>query len=672
MSDKQEDDLKRAFAEAADTAPDDQAKQRAMEAALAAFDQAQEKNAGQDQGSADPARPISEPTEKGRKTMSQQIMKWSRSSVAAASLLVAVAVVWTWQGQLNEVVVLPDTGALMDEAEVKSEPLMEGYGSATGQSVADRRQEVAPARTREMAEEVMPATAPPPVLAEADMMASGSAGPMASFIAPSTAEIAADPMPRPGYQDEGRDDFTNFEDNPVHRVTDEPVSTFAVDVDTASYSFVRRQLNYGLLPQPDAVRVEEIINYFDYAYPLPDSRDQPFDTHVQVMDSPWNGNNKLLHIGIQGYELAREARPRTNLVFLLDVSGSMDSPDKLPLVKQSLNLLLDQLGDDDHVAIAVYAGAAGTVLAPTPASDRRTIRAAMERLQAGGSTAGGEGIRLAYQLARESFDGDAVNRVILATDGDFNVGITDHDELQGFIERQREEGIYLSVLGFGEGNYHDSLMQTLAQNGNGIAAYIDTLGEAQKVLVEEATSALFPIANDVKIQVHFNPATVSEYRLIGYETRALSREDFNNDQVDAGDIGAGHSVTAIYEFTPVGESGLIEPGRYEETAEPAAEHADEYAFVRLRYKLPGESDSILLEQPVAVDGPQVSELLQREARFATAVAGFAQLLRGGRYTGDWDYDDALALAQANKGEDEYGYRTELVQLIRKAKTASAM
>ena len=359
-------------------------------------------------------------------------------------------------------------------------------------------------------------------------------------------------------------------------------------------------------------------------------------------------------------------------MFLLDVSGSMDSPDKLPLVKQSLTLLLDQLGQDDRVAIAVYAGAAGTVLPPTPASDRQTIRSALDKLQAGGSTAGGEGIRLAYQLARESFDKNAVNRVILATDGDFNVGITDHDELRGFVERQRSEGIYLSVLGFGQGNYHDSLMQELAQNGNGIAAYIDTFSEARKVLVEEATSALFPIANDVKIQVHFNPATVSEYRLIGYETRALRREDFSNDKVDAGDIGAGHSVTAIYEFTPAGATGLLEPGRYEQPPAATEQHADEYAFVRLRYKLPGESSSRLIEQPVAVSGAGASELLRREARFATAVAGFAQLLRGGRFTGDWGYDEALALAQANKGEDPFGYRTELVQLIRKAMAAAPL
>jgi Ca-activated chloride channel family protein len=297
---------------------------------------------------------------------------------------------------------------------------------------------------------------------------------------------------------------------------------------------------------------------------------------------------------------------------------------------------------------------------------------ALNQLQAGGSTAGGAGIKLAYQLARDSFDSNAVNRVILATDGDFNVGITDREELKGFVERQREEGIFLSVLGFGQGNYKDQMMQTLAQNGNGIAAYIDTLGEAQKVLVNEATSALFPIAKDVKIQMEFNPATVSEYRLLGYETRALNREDFSNDAVDAGDIGAGHSVTAIYEITPVGEPGLIESGRYEELAEtPKTDKSGEYGFLRLRYKLPAEDKSKLIEQPV-MSASEAPALIRREAGFATAVAGFAQLLKGGKYTGSWDYDDALNLAQANKGDDEYGYRTEFVQLIRKAKTASAL
>lgn len=485
----------------------------------------------------------------------------------------------------------------------------------------------------------------------------------------------ADLPQQPYYQDEGRDRFGEFEQNRVRLVAEEPVSTFSADVDTASYSFVRRMLNSGVLPQSDAVRAEELINYFDYAYPLPESRQLPFKPTVAVTASPWAEGRKLMHIGIKGYDLDPASKPRTNLVFLLDVSGSMNSPDKLPLVKQSLELLLTTLNPDDTVAIAVYAGAAGVVLEPTPVKDKQKILDAMRQLRAGGSTAGAQGIRLAYELADSQFEENAINRVILATDGDFNVGITNQRELQSFIERKREQGVFLSVLGFGQGNYQDALMQTLAQNGNGIAAYIDTLGEAQKVLVEEASSTLFPIARDVKLQVEFNPAMVAEYRLIGYETRHLNREDFRNDAVDAGDIGAGHSVTAIYEFTPVGSASLqIEQSRYAPKAPDMAERNSEYAFVKIRYKLPGEDSSRLITQPVSRDhaiepGQQGTA---GEVGFATAVAGFAQILKGGRYTGEYSYDDVIELALRTRGNDPYGYRTEFVQLARKAKSAAAM
>ncbi len=491
-----------------------------------------------------------------------------------------------------------------------------------------------------------------------------------------------EPVASPPYPaDEGRDRFEAFEQNRVRRVAEDPVSTFSVDVDTASYSFVRRQLESGVLPQPDAVRVEELINYFDYAYPLPENRDVPFRPTVAVSDSPWADGRKLLHIGIKGYDLAAGARPRSNLVFLLDVSGSMNSPDKLPLVRQSMELLLSELRPEDTVAIAVYAGAAGTVLEPTPVREKQKIVAALNQLNAGGSTAGAQGLRLAYELAEANFDEDAVNRVILATDGDFNVGLTNDRELQGFVERKRDAGIFLSVLGFGQGNYQDQLMQTLAQNGNGVAAYIDTLSEARKVLVEEASSSLFPIAKDVKIQVEFNPATVAEYRLIGYETRHLNREDFNNDAVDAGDIGAGHTVTAIYEITPVGSTARqVEERRYaREPERPLGRRGittnGEYAFLKIRYKLPAEDRSRLVEQPIRQGSDALGtlpEALRRELDFATSVAGFAQLLKGGRYTGDFGYDDVIVLAQANKGDDPYGYRTEFVQLARMAKTAAAM
>lgn len=475
-----------------------------------------------------------------------------------------------------------------------------------------------------------------------------------------------------------RDRFSHEDESNVKLVAEQPISTFSIDVDTASYSFVRRQLNRGVLPSEDAVRVEEMVNYFDYQYPVPTVREEPFATQVHVIDSPWHAGNKLVHIGIKGYDIDKNVQPDSNLVFLVDVSGSMDAPDKLPLVKQSMGLLLDSLKPTDTVAIVVYAGAAGAVLEPTSVGDKGKILAALDQLQAGGSTAGAQGLALAYQLAERNFKKGSVNRVILATDGDFNVGITQDESLEDFVARKRQTGIYLSVFGFGEGNYQDALMQALAQNGNGVAAYIDTLGEAQKVLVTEATSALFPIANDVKIQVEFNPATVAEYRLIGYETRALNREDFNNDKVDAGDIGAGHTVTAIYEITPVdSKAKLVDAPRYPQQAAKAKSDHKELGFLKLRYKLPGETQSHLVSTSIAEstgvrEQASADNLSQAEVNFSVAVAGFAQILRGGKYTGDWNYDDVIEMAQKNKGDDLYGYRTEFVQLVRKAKTAKGM
>lgn len=467
---------------------------------------------------------------------------------------------------------------------------------------------------------------------------------------------------------DARDRFRDIDSNPVKQAAVEPLSTFSIDVDTSSYSFVRRALMHNVLPPKDAVRVEEMVNYFPYDYEGPSDRAQPFRANVSLMQTPWNADTKLMRIGIRGYSLAGTQRPRANLVFLIDTSGSMEEPDKLPLLLNSFRLLLDTLSSEDSVAIVTYAGSAGTVLEPTKVSERGTILAALDRLTAGGSTAGAEGIRQAYSLAARNFDKAGVNRVILATDGDFNVGISDPRALQDFVERERASGIYLSVLGFGEGNYNDELMQALAQNGNGNAAYIDTLGEARKVLVDEAGSTLFPIANDVKIQVEFNPATVSEYRLIGYETRLLASEDFNNDRVDAGDIGAGHTVTALYEVTPKGSAGrLVDPLRY--GAKDAPQGAGgEYAFVKIRYKLPGEGESRLIATPVTA----AQDVPSAETGFAAAVAAFGQILRGGEFTKSFGYDDVLALAAANRGRDEYGYRSEFLTLVRLAKSARAM
>ncbi|HWR98439.1 MAG TPA: VWA domain-containing protein [Candidatus Methanoperedens sp.] len=484
-------------------------------------------------------------------------------------------------------------------------------------------------------------------------------------------------LPPPSQQYVGRDRFEKIVENPVKVAAEEPVSTFSIDVDTASYAFVRRALNEGHLPQKDAVRIEELVNYFDYDYPAPTDREAPFRASVAVFPTPWNAETKLALLALRGLEVRPERRPRANLVFLVDVSGSMASADKLPLLKSAFRLLVENLAAEDSVAIVVYAGAAGTVLEPTPARQRARILAAIDRLEAGGSTAGAAGITQAYALAEANFDPGGVNRVILATDGDFNVGITNPEELKGFVERKRASGVYLTVLGFGQGNLNDALMQKLAQNGNGTAVYIDTLSEARKVLVEEAGSTLVPIAQDVKIQVEFNPAQVAEYRLIGYETRLLRREDFHDDRVDAGDVGAGHRVTALYEIAPAGGRGRrIDDLRYGGRAPdaPAWTRGDgtaaEYAFLKIRYKLPGEERSRLIETPIspAQEYRTLAEV-PAEARFAAAVAAFGQILRGDARVGSFTYEDVLALAGSARGEDAYGYRAEFLNLVRLAGSA---
>ena len=456
--------------------------------------------------------------------------------------------------------------------------------------------------------------------------------------------------------------FANAQTNPLKVTTENPVSTFSIDVDTASYAIVRSSLMRGQLPPKDAVRVEEMVNYFPYAYPAPEG-ETPFRPTITVSPTPWNEGTQLVHIGIQG-ELPQIAdRAPLNLVFLIDTSGSMQDPTKLPLLKQSFRLLLSELRPEDQVSIVTYAGSAGQVLEPTAASERTKILSALEQLEAGGSTAGQAGLQQAYQVAEGMTAEGEVTRVILATDGDFNVGLSDPEALEDFIASKRKSGTFLSVLGFGRGNLDDATMQALAQNGNGQAAYIDTLGEARKVLVDQLTGALFPIANDVKIQVEFNPSQIAEYRLIGYETRALRREDFSNDKVDAGDIGAGHTVTVIYEVTPVGSDAIRNgPLRYSEQL--ANDGSEEIGFFKLRYKLPGESQSKLIEEPIFAGQGEAD----RDVQFSYAIAGFGQLLRGGEYLGSWSYGDAIALANAAKGEDPFGYRAEAVTLIRLAET----
>ena len=462
--------------------------------------------------------------------------------------------------------------------------------------------------------------------------------------------------------------YEKTDPNPVKLVTEEPVSTFSSDVDATAYSVMRRYISANnMLPPSDSVRVEEYVNYFDYQYAEPKSADAPFTPTVWVTPSPWTEGARLMHIGVKGFDLQPAETPDANIVLLLDVSGSMEAENKLPLVKKSVELLIDEMSKDDRISIVVYAGAAGVVLEPTPGNQKTKILAALKNLSAGGSTAGGEGLALAYKLAEENFAKDKVNRIILATDGDFNVGVVDADSLEDFVARKRKSGIFLTVLGFGEGNYNDVIAQKIAQAGNGAAAYIDTLNEARKVLVREFRSTLFPIAKDLKFQVEFNPAVVAEYRLIGYETRLLSREDFNNDAIDAGNIGSVHTVTALYELALAGsDARLIDDRRYA-TAPAVAGKTDEFAFVRLRYKLPEEDESRLIETPVpTADAFSSLGKAPRDARFAAAVAAFGQKLQRAGHTDDYSYDEIIALAQGAKGDDPYGDRAEFINPVRAA------
>ncbi|MFC6196714.1 vWA domain-containing protein [Ponticaulis profundi] len=498
---------------------------------------------------------------------------------------------------------------------------------------------------------------------------------MQRAVSPSQA-YSPTPMPIMEPPPVDRERYEDVDDNPVKRVADEPVSTFSVDVDTASYARTRRFLTDGTLPPKDAVRVEELINYFDYSYPLPEAADPPFSTNVSVVPSPWKSGNELIQIGLQGYNIEADERPAMNLTLLVDVSGSMSSPDKLPLAKKALGMLVDNMSEKDTISVAVYAGAAGMVLEPTPGNEKSKIMAALEGMAAGGSTAGGEGLRLAYSLAEQNFDEDSVNRVMLLTDGDFNVGVTSDERLEDFVSRKRDSGVFLSVMGFGRGNYNDAMMQKIAQAGNGMAAYVDTVNEARKLLNDDLSGSLFTIAKDVKIQVEFNPAKVSEYRLIGYETRMLEEADFNNDKVDAGEIGAGHTVTALYEVTPVdADSALTGERRYEgnKSGETNADPSAEYGFLKLRYKLPDEDTSKLIEVPITNDlAFETLDEAPLYTRFATAVAGFGQLLKGSSFiSDDFDYDSVIELALDARGEDAFGYRSEFVQLARSAKTAAA-
>lgn len=685
------DDLKRKLESLDVPPPSEEAKTRALYMAMQAFEEHQKKSA---QGSAQGIRPIHNP-----------LMGWIRSlsmkkayvfAGSCAAVAVVLAITTTHYSAIMQPVMVPSEPVKSDvPAVAPSQPEIAAEHQAMNEknktiTLADPKPSIAsPASIapgmagardkKEMAfnaeRENRSGDAPGKV---SSVMASGkpqAERSLAAGMSPYSSDNDRIYYPVPTYT--GQDKFDSFVANPIKIVNQEPVSTFSIDVDTASYSFVRRMINGGSLPPKDAVRVEEMVNYFHYNYALPENTSEPFKPNVTVYPTPWNKDTKLLHIGIKGYDIAKAEKRPSNLVFLIDVSGSMSSPDKLPLAKNAMRMLLDSLSPDDTVGIVTYAGYAGTALEPTKVANKQTIIAAIDQLGAGGSTAGAEGIRQAYALAEAHKVKDGVNRVILATDGDFNVGITDQTQLKQFIEQKRESGVFLSVLGFGQGNYNDALMQTLAQHGNGNAAYIDNLSEARKVLVEEASSTLFSIAKDVKIQIEFNPKLISEYRLVGYESRMLKREDFNNDKVDAGEVGSGHAVTAIYEITPAGakSQGPDELRYQKEAAKPIEDKGNftgEYGFLKIRYKLPSESVSKLITTPITTAQEQGDiKYTSDDVRFATAVAGFGQLLKSDSNIRNFTFDEVVALADGARGNDPFGYRAEFVNLARLAKSLQA-
>ncbi|WP_137805964.1 VWA domain-containing protein [Pseudomonas sp. G(2018)] len=489
------------------------------------------------------------------------------------------------------------------------------------------------------------------------------AAPMAGFAPmPAGEAYPQDSYPQ-GYRDEQREQYQALADNPIHSVTEAPVSTFSADVDTGAYANVRRLLNQGRLPPEGAVRLEEMVNYFPYDYALP-TDGSPFGVTTELAASPWNPHTRLLRIGIKASDRAVAQLAPANLVFLVDVSGSMDRREGLPLVKSTLKLLVDQLREQDRVSLVVYAGESRVVLEPTSGRDKVKIRTAIDQLTAGGSTAGASGIELAYQMAQQAFIPKGINRVLLATDGDFNVGISDFNSLKQMAVDKRKTGVSLTTLGFGVDNYNEHLMEQLADAGDGNYAYIDNLREARKVLVDQLGSTLAVVAKNVKLQVEFNPAQVSEYRLLGYENRALKREDFSNDKVDAGEIGAGHTVTALYEIVPTGEKGWLEPLRYGKASAAVSDKNGELAMLRVRYQLPEGGNSRLIERPITDRVTPASD----DLRFAAAVAAFSQQLKDGRYTGEFSLKDTEALARGARGADRFGLRSEFVQLVELAQS----
>ena len=653
--------------------PREAARARALTAARAAFDAENKKIGTAPKGKAAGGRLMSIINSlKGISIMDLRIPV----GTAAIALLV-LPLGW----QLYSSTALTQTGQLVPHVDQPAELAAE----ATPQPVAAPPQREETQAAADMAQDTEAAVMAPPAPAPAAVvsgaphpqdavgravattkMTVGAAPPLMSAAPAPTggimAESAADHFIPPIATRTSGDEFTTFDEQRLKIAAEEPVSTFSLDVDTASYAYTRRMLEDGFVPEPDAVRIEELINYFPYDYAPAPSAAVPFQPSVMVYPTPWNNKTQILQIGIKGFE-PEIADTRSNLVFLIDTSGSMNDADKLPLLKRAFGLLLDQLSADDTVSIVTYAGSAGVALEPTSADQKATIMAALDKLEASGSTAGAEGIALAYRLAEQARIAGGTNRVILATDGDFNVGISDPKALANFIAIKRDSGVSLSVLGFGRGNLGDATMQALAQTGNGNASYISSFAEAKKVLVEKIGGTLHTIAKDVKVQVEFNPAVVAEYRLIGYETRFLNREDFNNDAVDAGDVGAGTTVTALYEITPVGSGAeLVDPLRYG-NGQPG-DATGEIAFLKMRYKLPDSDVSQLIEQPVTADlvyGDIADAGV--DAQFAVSVAAFGQKLRGSAYGSAMGWREVEALARAGRGEDAGGYRAEFIRLV---------
>ncbi len=566
------------------------------------------------------------------------------------ALLAAVAAGCTTSGQpeRREVATSSDRPVPARTEDVRARADLAGGAVATQRPMPPAREQKGEAASIELREPpAPPATVAPPAQRPAEPAVS----------------LGRMPPAGPG-EAANRENYAAHGDNPVQRTAEAPVSTFSIDVDTGAYSNVRHMLNAGRLPPADAVRTEEFINYFDYAYTPPRERDIPFSVTTELAPAPWNEKRTLLLVGVQAFRVDPADIPAANLVFLIDTSGSMESPDKLDLLKASFKQMLPRLRAQDRVSIVVYAGSAGLVLPPTPGDQRDTIAAALDRLQAGGSTNGGAGIELAYATAQRAYIPHGVNRVLLATDGDFNVGTVSTEALKTLVADRRKSGIALTTLGFGEGNYNDALAEQLADVGNGNHYYIDTLAEGRKVLQDSLVATLMTIAKDVKIQIEFNPALVEEYRLVGYENRVLRREDFNNDAVDAGEIGAGHNVTALYELTLKGSGGgASDPLRYGSAPLPGRD--GELAFLRLRYKQPEGERSHLIERPIARS--EIRPAAGERLRFAAAVAAFADSLRGATHLGDFDLGRIAVLAEGARGSDTSGYRAEFIDLVRRAR-----